>query len=97
MPHCEPWHVKPVVPPQVWSGVTVRVEVGDAEADLVVVVELVFDVVEVVLDEVADVDEVLEVEDGTDPPPPALRYQFAGGSPRHSPTVTIRYPRETLV
>ena len=33
---------------------------------------------------------MLDVVVGIEPPPLAERYQFAAGSPRHSPTVTAR-------
>jgi hypothetical protein len=69
---------------------TVRVDVVLAD---VVVVRLV-DVNRVdVVDRVGVVIRVEVVGPTTGPPGPA-RYQFEGGSPRHSPTVTARYPLE---
>lgn len=36
--------------------------------------------------------DVVVVEEETAGPPGPVRYQFETGSPRHSPTVTARYP-----
>jgi hypothetical protein len=38
-------------------------------------------------------DDVVDDAEGTEPLGP-VRYQLAEGSPRHSPTVTARYPAE---
>jgi len=52
--------------------------------------------VEVAAEEVA-VDALVELEAVVAAAPPAVRYQFAAGSPRHSPTVTPLYPRVVRV
>jgi len=71
------------------------VELGDEEVlVLVLVAETVLEVdvdlvlvVETVLEVEVDVAGGVELVVGSVPEPPAERYQLAGGSPRHSPTV----------
>jgi len=98
------------VPPQLWFGETTSVELGVAEVEVVddVLVVVVVDdddddddddvALVLVVDEVVLVVPLVLVElDELDVVPPvAGRYQFSGGSPRHSPTVTGWYPLERV-
>lgn len=82
-----PWHVSPVVPPQLPSALTARVELGVDALLLVLEPTLTtrVDFVELV-DEVAVAVVEAEVEgtyEHVTVALPAERYQFAAGSPRH--------------
>jgi hypothetical protein len=82
--------VYPVVPPQDWFGDTMRVDEGLDDEEVLeeeAVVESV-EAIEVEELRMTELEELVGTEMLLLATPPALRYQFAGGSFRHSPTVT---------